>query len=69
MTCKEVIQVLGQLTSGSAKLSKNHYDWMTSETKLLPIVNIFLQQLKVAKWVPVRRPFFAVPWHFVLGLS
>jgi hypothetical protein len=28
MTCKEVIQLLVQLTGGSAKSCENHYDWM-----------------------------------------
>ena len=39
MTRKEVIQLLVQLTGGSGKLCKNHYDWMIRAKKLPQLKN------------------------------
>ena len=39
MTRKEVIQLLVQLTGGSAKSCKNHYDWMIRAKKLPQLKN------------------------------
>ncbi len=39
MTCKEVIQLLVQLTGGSSKSCKNHYDLMIPANKLPQLKN------------------------------
>jgi hypothetical protein len=65
MTCKEVIQLLVQLTGGSAKLCKNHYDWMICAKKLPHMKNN--GQVQYAQATTTKRACIRVKqqlcWH------
>jgi hypothetical protein len=57
MTRKEVIQLLMQLTGGSAKCCKNHYDWMIRSKKLPQLKNngrVQYSQAKTTKCACIR---------------